>query len=115
MGLREGRRPKTVAAREAGWRQAAGLGPIANPVAEFVHRAGEAAAGAVDPGEAGGRIEDTDVGDAAVLVALKADALAAWQLGHLGQREDQELSVLADDRDHVTGGDRANPRLDRRR
>ena len=39
------------------------------------------------------------VGDAAVLVALQPHALAARHLRHLVEREDQQLAVLADDRD----------------
>ena len=46
---------------------------------------------------------------AAVLVALQAHALAAGHLRHLLDREDQELAVLADDRDVVALGLRGRP------
>ena len=45
--------------------------------------------------------EGARVGNAAVLVFLQADALAARHFGNVGEREDQHLAVVADDGDVV--------------
>ena len=58
--------------------------------------------GAVAPGQALGEGEDVGVAQRALAAALQAHALAARHLGQLGEREDQQqLAVLADDRDVV--------------
>src|SRR5690606_2345572 len=82
---------------EAGGRLAAGGGAVAQPVGEFLGRRGIGAARTVGPGEAVGDVEGLDVGNAAILVALEAHALAARHGGQLCHGEDQELAVLTDD------------------
>ena len=58
--------------------------------------------------------EDAHVGDAAVLVFLQPDALAARHLRHLVEREEEELPVLAEGRHHVAARGDAEPHLLRR-
>ena len=53
------------------------------------------------PGQSRIHGEKLGVEHAAILVFLQPDALAARHLRHLGKREDQQLAVLADDRDVV--------------
>ena len=65
----------------------------------------------VDIGQALLLGEGLYVGQAAILVALEAHALAARHLGQLLQGEQQELAVVADDRDAVAFGRRAHRSL----
>src|SRR5690606_27013073 len=96
-------RAEAVRAREAGWRQASGLGARAKPVLQLAHRAVEAAPGRIEPGHALARREDARIGDPAILVLLQANPLAARHFRDLGKWEDQELAVLAEDRQRVAG------------
>src|SRR5690606_24657063 len=90
-----------VVAGEAVRGLAAGGGAVAEPVGQLFHRLGEGAAGAVGPGQAIGGIESLQVRNAAILVALQADALAAAHFGQLVEREHQQLAILPDDSDAV--------------
>ena len=87
---------------------------MAGPLAQLGELDGEGAAAGVLPGEAVGEVEDQDVGDVAVLIALQAHAFAAAHLRHLVEREHQQPAVVADHRNLVAGGgadDRGHGRL----
>src|SRR5262245_16703861 len=74
------RRPELVRLREAAWRQAAGLGALADPVPKLAHGQRIDAPGGIEPRQAVGLLEYAHVGEAAVLVALQPDTLAARHL-----------------------------------
>ena len=63
------------------------------------------------PGQPVGQAEHLCIRQPAVLVALQDHAGAARHLRHLVQREDQQLAVVADDRDVVALGRHAKRRL----
>ena len=65
----------------------------------------------VGPGQAVRGLEGLHVGQPAVLVALQPHAAAARHLGHLLEREDQHLAVLADRRDQLALDHRHRARL----
>src|ERR671910_535066 len=100
-----------VRLRETLRREPAGLGAVGDPVPQVLLGDRPGASGGVPPGQAFLELEDLRVGNAAVLVALKAHALAARHFGHLLDGEDQELAVLADDRNVVALGLGADDRL----
>src|SRR4029077_7032182 len=77
---------------EALWRQTAGLGAHAPPIAQIRER--EAPAGRGDIGQAVFLREGLRVGPPAILVALQAHALAARHLRQLLQRKEQKLAVV---------------------
>ena len=95
-----------VVFREALGRQTASLGAIAEPILQVGGGDRPCPAGRILPGQAFAQSEDLDVGQAAVLVALQAHALAARHFRRLIQGEDQQLAVFADDRDVIAGGRR---------
>src|SRR5690606_10967587 len=78
-----------------------GPGAFAEPVSPGGPLA--AAAAAIDPFGARLGAEGGDVGEAALLVGLQLDALAAAHLGQVGDGEDQRLDVVDDGRDAVAG------------
>src|SRR4051812_19702975 len=84
-----------VGLREALRRQPSGLGAVADPVSEVLFRHRPGPVGGVLPGEALRKREHLGVRDAAALVALEPNALAAAHLGQLPDREHEELAVLA--------------------
>src|SRR5271166_3813676 len=95
-----------VVLRKALRRQATGFGAVSDPFVELGPGDGEGAAGGIAPGETLGDRKNLCVRHAAVLVALEARALAARHFVELGDREYEQLAVLADDSDVVArGGD----------
>src|SRR5208283_879931 len=104
--------PKHIAAWEPPRRQAAGFGSVADPILEFRARHIEGPARGVGPAQTFGEGEDLGVGNAAVLITLHPDSLAARHARDFLEREDEQLSVLADNRDVIAlgGGDDLQPR-----
>src|SRR4029453_5384568 len=80
-------------------RKAPGLCARAPPISQLGED--ERAAGGIGIGEAVLLAEHFGVGEPPVLVALEPDPLAARHLRKLGEREEQELAVIADHRHPV--------------
>src|SRR5262245_38342247 len=93
---------KFVRAWKSLGRQPAGLGALPQPVPELGAGESEGAAGGVEPGQTILAVEDADVGQTAVLVALQDHALAARHLVHLLEGKHQHLAVLADGGHHIS-------------
>src|SRR5262245_43436185 len=74
----------------------ASVGAIAAPADKLFHREREGAPGGIVPGEPLFALERLEVGEPTILEALQPHAAAARHLGHLLEREDHHLAVLAD-------------------
>src|SRR5579863_8590252 len=90
--------PELVLFREAARRDAAGAGARAFPGREL--RLGAGALAAL-PAEALAEIDEARVGEAAIVIALHQDAAAFAHLGQLARGEQEQLVIVADDRDGV--------------
>ena len=104
---------RTSRGAETRRREAAGLGAVADPVLQLRHRAVEAPAGRI-PRSARRPWRRRARRRCRRPCALQPHALAARHFRDLVEREEEELPVLAERRDHVALGGDAEPHLLRR-
>src|SRR5262245_38021895 len=88
--------PELVVGEETIRSHAAGVGAVAAPGGQLLEGEREGAPGGIVPGKPVLALEGLEVGEPAVLETLQPHAAAARQFGHLIEREDHHLAVLAD-------------------
>src|SRR5438105_2751009 len=92
---------ETIISRKSDRRHSARGTACGAPGSEIAFGPHPASLAAERPAQPFARAERSRIRQPAVAVALQSDALAAAELGQLGEREHQQLAILPDDRDRV--------------